>query len=265
MAIRPFWKGYLKLSLVTCPVTMQLATTEAEKVKFRLINATTGHRIATRSVDSVTGKPLRDKDEAKGYQHGEDQYVILEDDELDAVALDSTRSIDIQTFIPADSIGWIWYDTPHYLFPSDRVGEEAFGVIRAAMEDTATVGIARLVLYRRERAVMLKARGKGIELWTLRYGEEVRDPDDYFSKIKADKPDAKALKLITELIKERTTAWNPDMTSDPVQEHLLDLIAAKKKGRKRAGKAKPVPARSDNVVSIMDALRRSLDAEKRKK
>ncbi|MGO4840366.1 Ku protein, partial [Rhizobiaceae sp. 2RAB30] len=154
-APRPFWKGYLKLSLVTCPVAMTPATSESEKVRFHTLNRKTNSRVVSQYVDAVSGKPVAEEDEAKGYQRGEDEYVLLEDEELDAVGLESTRTIDIDMFVAADSIGWIWYDKPHYLTPDDPVGEEAFSVIRDAMASTKTVGISRLVLYRRERAVLL--------------------------------------------------------------------------------------------------------------
>lgn len=267
MAPRTFWKGYLKLSLVTCPVTMSPATTDAEKVRFHTLNAKTGNRVVSRYVDSVTGKAVREEDEVKGYPQGEDEFVLLEDDEIESVALDSTHTIDVETFVAADSIGWIWYDKPHYLGPSDRIGEEAFTVIREAMAATDTVGIARLVLYRRERAVMLEPRGNGIILWTLRYGDEVRDPDDYFGDIGPAKPKPSHLKLIKALIAERKQSWDPEMVTDPVQKNLMDLIAAKKKGRKRTGKNRKASepeteAKESNVISIMDALKRSLAAEK---
>ncbi|HVJ51774.1 MAG TPA: Ku protein [Aliidongia sp.] len=261
MAPRSFWKGYLKLSLVTCPVAMAPAISESEKVKFHTLNRKTGNRVQSRYVDAVTGEAVAEDDEVKGYQTGTDSYVMLEDGELDAVALDSARTIDIDMFVPHESIGWIWYDTPHYLGPDDEVGEEAFSVIRDAMADTGTVGIARLVLYRRERAVMLEPRGKGIVLWTLRYGDEVRDAKEYLGGIKAGKPEPKLLALVTELIEERTVPWDPQMVTDPVQDRLLDIIAAKKKGRKP-----PKPRREEappsNVINIMDALRRSLATEK---
>ena len=261
MASRPFWKGYLKLSLVTCSVAMTPATSESGKVRFHTLNARTGNPVVSRYVDAVTGRPVKEDDEVKGYPRGEDDYVLLEDEELDAVALESTRTIDIDMFVPADTVEWIWYDKPHYLTPDDRIGEEAFSVIRDAMAATKTVGISRLVLYRRERAVMLEPRDKGIVLWTLRYGDEVRDEADYFGKAGGGKVDAGAMKLVTRLIDERTTRWSPDMVADPVQEKLLDIIAAKKKGRKRPAKTKKEEAAPGNVVDIMDALRKSLSAE----
>ena len=262
MAPRTFWKGYLKLSLVTCPVAMLPAVTEGEKVRFHTLNRVTGNRVESRYIDAETEKPVDEEDEVKGYERGENDYVILEDEELEAVALESTRTIDIETFVPKESIEWIWYDRPHYLMPDDPVGEEAFSVIRDAMSATETVGISRLVLYRRERAVMLEPRDRGIVLWTLRYGDEVRDPETYFADIKTQKLDPKLVSLVTTLIDERTKPWDSAMVEDPVQQNLLDIIAAKKKGR-RPSKHK-APERPSNVVSIMDALRKSIAAEEKR-
>ncbi|MFC3570160.1 non-homologous end joining protein Ku [Paracoccus simplex] len=262
MAPRPFWKGYLKLSLVTCPVSMMPATGEGEKVRFHTLNAQTGNRVVSRYVDAETGKPVAEEDEAKGYPTGEADHVILEEDEIDSVTLESTRTIDIDMFVPADSIGWTWYDKPHYLTPDDPIGEEAYCVIRDAMRSTGTVGISRLVLYRRERAVMLEPRDRGIVLWTLRYGDEVRPEADYFDDIGQEKVDAKLLKLVTRLIEERSAPWDPAMVADPVQDKLLEIIAAKTRGRKRAAKPRAEkPAAPGNVVNIMDALKNSIAAE----
>lgn len=260
MAPRTFWKGYLKLSLVTCPVAMSPATSESEKLRFHTLNRATGNRVVSRYVDSVTRKPVDEDDEAKGYERGEGDYVILDDDEIDAVGLESTRTIDIDVFVPREDIEWIWYDTPHYLVPNDKVGEEAFTVIREAMAENGVVGISRLVMYRRERAVMLEPRGKGIVLWTLRFGDEVRDAKDYFSDIKPDKADSMQMALMKQFIEKKTRPWDPKIVDDPVQDKLLEIIAAKKKGRKpKAVKAKAAEeARPTNVINIMDALRNSL-------
>jgi DNA end-binding protein Ku len=263
MAPRPFWKGYLKLSLVTCPVAMTPATSEAEKVRFHTLNRKSGNRVVSQYVDSVTGKPVDEDDEVKGYPRGEDEYVLLEDEELEAVGLESARTIDIEMFVPEESIGPIWYDKPHYLTPDDPVGEEAFSVIRDAMQSTGMVGISRLVMYRRERAVMLEPRDKGIVLWTLRYGDEVRDAQDYFGGIGSEKADPELMTLVKTLIDERTKSWDPKMVDDPVQHRLLDIIAAKKKGRKRpAAPAKGEPEKPSNVINIMDALKKSIASEK---
>jgi DNA end-binding protein Ku len=260
MAPRTFWKGYLKLSLVTCPVAMSPATSEGEKLRFHTLNRETGNRVVSRYVDSVSRKPVDEDDEVKGYERTDGDYVILEDEEIEAVGLESTRTIDIDMFVPKDSIDWIWYDTPHYLIPNDKVGEEAFAVIREAMAAADVVGISRLVMYRRERAVMLEPRGKGIVLWTLRFGDEVRDAKNYFSSIETEKPAAEELGLMKEFIKKKTKPWDPKIVDDPVQDKLLDVIAAKKKGRKpKAAKVKAAEgAKPTNVINIMDALRNSL-------
>ena len=208
-------------------------------------------------------RQVEDHDQARGYPRGEDDHVILEDDELDAVALESTRTIDIQEFVPTGRIGWIWHDRPHFLVPDDKIAEEAFSVIRDAMRSTATVGVARLVLYRRERAVMLAPRGKGIILWTLRYGDEVRDPAAHFLDLRQANPDGAALTLVSRLIESRTVGWDPDLVKDPVQDRLLEIIESKRKGSKRTAKAKPEePRETAKVVSIIDALKRSIAAEK---
>jgi len=266
MASRPFWKGYMRLSLVTCPVAMTPATSEEDKVRFHVLNRRTGNRILSQSVDAETGRPVGEDDVVKGYARGEHDYVLLEDDELESIALESARTIDIETFVPAESIDWVWFDTPYYLTPDDPVGEEAYCVIRDAMRATGTVGVSRLVLNRRERAVILTPRDKGIVLWTLRFGDEVHDPGEYFASIGDLKPDPELMRLISDLIKARKKAWSPEMVADPVQAKLLDIIEAKKKGAKKA-KAKPAaePEPRSNVINIMDALRRSVAAAKKPK
>jgi DNA end-binding protein Ku len=263
MAPRSFWKGYLKLSLVTCPVAMTPATTEGEKVRFHILNRNTGNRVVSQYVDSVTGAPIGEDDTVKGYPRNEKDYVLLEDEELDALSLESTRTIDIDTFAPSASIDWIWFDKPHYLTPDDPIGVEAFVVIRDAMKATGTVGLSRLVMYRRERAVMVEPRDKGLVLWTLRFADEVRDSKDYFDKVRAETPNARALGLISKLIEERKSHWDPAMTQDPVQAQLLDIISGKKKEHKPLRGRKQAPATPSNVVNIMDALRKSIDVEKR--
>ncbi len=263
MALRPYWKGYLKLSLVTCPVNMTPATSESEKVRFHTLNKETGNRVVSQYIDSVTRKPVRDENEAKGYARGENDYVILTDDDLDNVALDTVKTIDIEKFAPADSIEWVYLEKPHYLMPDDAVGNEAFAVIRDAMKADKVVGISKLVIGRREKAVVLEPRDDGIVLWSLRFGDEVRPEKNYFEEID-DKADPDLIPLVQKLIKAKTKRWSPEMVSDPIQESLLALIAEKKKAlkqRKKTGKSKDVAAPASNVVNIMDALRKSLADE----
>ena len=259
----PILERLPEAQLVTCPVAMTPATSEEEKVRFHMLNRRTGDRVESQYVDTVTGKPVDEDDEVKGYARGEDDYVLLEDEELESVALESARTIDIERFVPADSIDWIWYDTPYYLTPNDPVGEEAYCVIRDAMRATETVGVSRLVLYRRERAVMLKPRDKGIVLWTLRFGDEVRDPKDYFDAIDG-KPDPELMRLIGDLIKRARSPgarrWSPIRCRSGCSTSSTPRRRARKRPRRTEGRARPEPP--SNVINIMDALKRSVPARR---
>ncbi len=259
---RPYWKGYLKLSLVTCPVNMTPATSESEKVRFHTLNKETGNRVVSQYIDSVTGKPVKDENEAKGYARGENDYVILTDDDLERVALDTVKTIDIEKFVPAESIEWVYLEKPHYLMPDDAVGNEAFAVIRDAMKADKVVGISKLVVGRREKAVVLEPRDEGIVLWSLRFGDEVRPEEAYFEDID-DEADPDLVPLVQKLIKQKMKRWSPDMVSDPIQESLLALIEEKKKALKprKSAKSKETAAPASNVINIMDALRKSVADE----
>lgn len=258
MARQTYWKGYLKLSLVTASVSLTPATTDSNQLRFHVLNRKTKNRVESRYVDSVTHKPISDKDQVKGYPRGEDDYVILEDDEIGEVGLESTRTIDISSFVPRGSIDWIWYDKPHFLAPEDKVGVEAFCVIREAMKANDVVGIARLVLYRRERAVLLEPQGKGIVLWTLHFGDEVREPAGTVDL--AAKTDQKVLALMSKLVKDRTEEWKPSMVTDPVQKRIRAMIRAKQKSLPKpvAATKRPPVKSTGNVVNIMDALKKSI-------
>ena len=259
----PYWRGYLKLSLVTCPVAMSPATSESEKVRFHTLNKETGNRVVSQYVDSVTGKPVKDENEAKGYERGENDYVLLTDDELEAVELETVRTIDIDRFVPRESIEWVYLETPHYLMPNDKIGNEAFAVIRDAMKVDDVLGLSRVVIGRRERAVVLEPRGKGIVVWTLRFGDEVRPEGEYFQDIDK-KADAKTVEAIKKMIKLRMEKWSASMVTDPIQESLLKLIASKKKALNPAKKTKgkkEASGQPSNVVNIMDALKKSVEAD----
>ncbi len=266
MAVRPYWKGFLKLSLVTCPITLTPATTEGEKVKFHTLNRKTNDRIYTRYVDAVTGKTVEKDDQVRAYEKGEDEYVILEEEDLDAVQLESTRTIDIAEFAPEDSVEWTYFDTPYFVMPDAEISEEAFIVIRQAMANKKVVGIARLVMGGRERAVMLQPWDQGIILWTLRFGDEVRDEDEYWKEVD-DKPvDKKLMSMVEKLIGDRTTKWDEKMVVDPVQENLLQIIKSKKAKKPATKKASDDEetedgAGSSNVIDLMAALKKSLEGK----
>ncbi len=263
MATRPFWKGYLKLSLVTCAVALTPAITENAKIRFHVLNRRTGNRVASRYVDADDGAPVEEEDLVKGYPKSENDFVLLEDAELDAMALESTRTIDIERFAPEEEIDWVWYDRAHYMTPNDKVGEEAFAVIRDAMKATNKVGLSRLVLYRRERPVMLKQSGKGIVLWTLRYADEIRNSKLYFDGIVDVKADPPALDLIEKLIDKMSAPWSTDLVRDPTQQKLHDMIAAKRRGQRVASEPVAAAAPTGKVIDIMEALRKSLKSENR--
>ena len=266
MAPRPFWKGYLKLSLVTCPVAMTPAVSENARIRFHILNRATGNPVESRYVDAESGETVAEENLVKGYARGENDYVLFEDDELRGVALESTSTIDIEKFAPDRDVDWIWYDRAHYLSPDDPVGEEAFAVIRDAMKASDVVGLSRLVLFQREHPVLLKPRDNGIIVWTLRPAAEVRDWKNYFDAIGEAKADPMALDLVARLMQEMSAPWDAKMAGDPVQEKLGEMIAARRKGlAKKPAKSRKEPSpRGGNVVDIFDALRKSISAERRR-
>ena len=258
MAPRANWKGYLKLSLVSCSVALFPATTTRERVRFNIINRETGNRVRYEVVDADTGEEVAQEDRVKGYKSG-DKYVLLEEDELDEVALESTHTIDIESFVPRDEVDEIYLDESYYLVPDDKVGVEAFAVIREAMRAEGLVGLARVVLYRRERLLMLQPRGEGIAGTLLRYKNEVRDEADYFDDI----PDVKVPKdmrdLAVHILKTKTAKFDPSKFEDRYEGALKKLIAAKQAGKELPAAPAPEPS---NVINLMDALRRSVKAER---
>lgn len=258
MAPRANWKGYLKLSLVSCAVALYPATTTSSRIRFNIINKQTGNRVRNAVVDSETGEPVEEEDRVKGYKVERNQYILLEDDELDRVALESTHTIDIEGFVPIAEVDRLYLDESHYLVPDDKVAQEAFAVIREAMRQEGLVGLARVVLYRRERLLMLEPRGKGLVGTLLRYKNEVRDEHEHFDDIPDIKVPPDMLSLAKHILESKKTHFDPSKFEDRYEKALTDVIKAK-----RAGKAPPEPAaaRPSNVVNLMDALRRSVQAE----
>ena len=259
MAPRPAWKGYLKLSLVSCAVELTSATDHSEKVSFRVINRKTGNTVRRQYNDSVSGKPVDPDDEVKGYEIGGDEYLLIEEDEIDAVQIESSHTLSIEQFVDRAAIPQIYFDQPYYLSPSDEVSEEAFAVIREAMAKQKKAGIARIVLYRRERPVMIEPFDKGLLLTTLRYDKTVRQPDEIFDGLKKGKLDAELVDLATHIIEKKQAKFDPSGFEDRYEEALLELIAAKRKGKKPPV-AKPAE-RPSNVVNLFEALKKSLDEE----
>lgn len=259
MAPRPAWKGYLKLSLVTCAVELTNVVTHAEKVSFRVLNRKTGNTVKRIYVDAGTGDPVGDDDEIKGYEAGSGDYVHVEEDEIAAVRIESSDMMSLDGFVDKASIEQIYLDTPYYLAPADKVSEDAFAVIRDAMAAKKKAGLARIVLYRRERPVVIEPLGKGMVLTTLRYDNTVRQPDTVFDEIKAVRTDKEMLELAEHIIEKKAATFDPSTFDDKYEEALLELIRAKKAGKK-APKARAAQKPS-NVVNLFDALKKSLAAD----
>lgn len=256
MAPRPAWKGFLKLSLVTCAVELTTTIDRSEKVSFRILNRKTGNAVKRQYVDAVTGKPVEHKDEVKGYEVGDDEYLRFEEDELDAVQIESSHTLSIDSFVDRADIDPIYFDTPYYLTPADENSQEAFLVIREAMARQKKAGLARIVLFRRERPVMVEPFDRGLLLTTLRYAKMVRLPDEVMGDIPKIKIDPDLIELATHIIDKKAAKFDPSGFEDRYENALLELIAAKQKG-KPAPKA-PKPSKPTNVVSLFDALKKSL-------
>ena len=259
MAPRPAWKGYLKLSLVTCGVELSNATTQSEKVSFRILNKATGNTVSRQYVDSVTGKLVEDKNEVKGYEIENNQYLLFDEEEIETVRIESSHTLTLESFVQKSEIAQIYLDTPYYLTPSDKVSTEAFAIIRDALADKKMAGLARIVLYRRERPVVIEAMGKGMLLTTLRYDRTVRQPDTVFDDIPKVSIDPEMTDLATHIIDKKKGKFDPSKFDDRYEDALLELIKAKK-----AGKKPPVVSSAEpqsNVVNLFDALRKSLASE----
>src|SRR3954451_12608169 len=203
MAPRPTWKGYLKLSLVSCAVAMYTATSTSSRIRLHILNRETGNRIRNQAIDSETGDVVETENKVKGYELDNGKYVLLEEDELDEVALESTHTLEIETFAPRDEVDEIYLDESFYIVPDDEAAYEAFAVIREAMKKKGMVGVCRVVTHRRERLLMLEARGKGIVATALRYKNEVRDEDAYFDEIPAVKIPSDMIQLAEHILESK--------------------------------------------------------------
>ncbi len=256
MAPRPAWKGYLRLSLVTCAVEITNVITHAEKVSFRVLNRKTGNPVRRIYVDADTDKPLDDEDEIKGYEVSDGEFIHVTEKEIESVQIESSHTLSLDGFVDKSSIQQIYLDTPYYVSPADKVSEEAFAVIRDAMAAKKIAGLARMVLYRRERPVLIEPLGKGMILTTLRYDSTVRQPTTVFEDIKKVKTDDEMRELAEHIIAKKMTEFDPSKFDDKYEDALLDLIKSKKAG-KTVAQTKAAAPRS-NVINLFDALKKSL-------
>lgn len=256
MLPRAYWKGSLKLSLVTCPVALYPASSTAERTRFHMINIETGNRLKQQMVDSETGEVVEKEQKGRGYEVAKGEYVQIDKEELDAVQLESNHTIDIDNFVPRDEIDRRYLDSPYYLVPDGNAGIDAFAVIRDAMKDQDRVALARVVLSNRERIVSIEPLGKGLLATTLRYAYEVRDEEDFFSDIKTPKISKDMVELAVHILDTKASHFDPSKFDDEYENALKALVKQKAAGKTIKA---PEPAeKPGNVISLMDALKQSL-------
>jgi DNA end-binding protein Ku len=253
---RAYWKGTLKLSLVSCPVALFPASTSVEKTKFHMINTETGNRLKQQMVDSETGDVVEKEQKGRGYEVSKGEYVEIEKEELEAVQIESTHTIDIDSFVPRDEIDKRYLDNPYYIAPDGKAGIDAFAVIRDAMKDKDRVALARIVLTNREHIIAIEPLGKGLLGTTLRFPYELRDEEEYFDRIKSPKISKDMVELASHILDSKAAHFDPSKFKDEYETALKSLVK-----RKAAGKPVKVTEREEkpsNVISLMDALQQSL-------
>jgi DNA end-binding protein Ku len=263
MAPRAYWKGYLKLSMVSCPIALYPASSSSERVSFNRINKKTGNRLKQQLVDSETGEPVEREDVGRGYEIGKNQYLQVEDEEIEKIQIESTHTVDITSFVPRAEIDDRYLDSTYYIAPTDQVGQEAFAVIRDTIRDKKMVALGRIVLTRREHVIMLEAFDKGLLAVTLKYPYEVRDHAAYFEDVPDLKLPTEMKDLASHIVDSKATHFDPSTFEDHYETALVDMLRAKQAGTMvEPKKAEAAPQR---VINLMDALRASIGAETKKK
>jgi DNA end-binding protein Ku len=259
--MRPYWKGFLKLALVSCPIALHTACSSSERVAFRQINKATGNRLRQQLVDEETREPVEPGDKGRGYEVAKGQYLMVEDEELEAIQVESTHVIEIDRFVPRAQIDQRFFDSPYYVTPNEPVGQEAFAVIREAMRGKGMVALGRLVLSKRERVIALEPYDKGLLGATLRYPYEVRNASDYFGDLPelALAPDM--LTLAEHILESKAGDFDPSSFHDRYEEALLAHLKSKQAGM--VVQAKPAMAAPRRVINLMEALRRSIAEDKK--
>jgi DNA end-binding protein Ku len=257
---RAYWKGYLRLSLVTCPIELFSATSQGEKTHFHQINKQTGHRLRQQMVDEETGRAVDAAHKGRGYELSKGKYVEIDEDELKAIQIESTHTVDIEGFVPRAEIDKRYLDKPYYIAPNGKTGTEAFVVIRDAMQDEERVALARIVMAHREHIIMLEPLGKGLLGTTLRYDYEVRNEKEYFAHIPSPRISKDMVSLAAHILENKATSFDPEKFKDEYERALRKLVQRKAKGHAiEAPEPKETPS---NVINLMDALRQSVRADK---
>jgi DNA end-binding protein Ku len=259
--VRPYWKGYLKLALVSCPIALHAACSTSERIAFRQINKATGHRLRQQLVDEETREPVTSEQKGRGYEIAKGQYLVVEDEELEQIQIESTHVIEIDSLVPRQEIDQRFFDTPYYVTPNEPVAQEAFAVIREAMRRKSMVALGRLVLTKRERVIALEPYGKGLLGTTLRYPYEVRNAKDYFSDLPELTLASDLRKLAEHILDSLAGDFDPASFRDRYEEALLAHLKAKQAGAGQG--SKPTFAVPRRVINLMDALRRSIAEDKK--
>jgi DNA end-binding protein Ku len=261
LVVRPYWKGYLKLALVSCPIALHAACSTAERIAFRQINKATGNRLRQQLIDEETRAPVALEDRGRGYEVARDQYLIVDDAELDAIEIESTHTIEIDSFVPRSQMDQRFFETPYYITPNEPVGQEAFAVIREAMRSRGMVALGRLVLSKRERVIALEPYDKGLLGTTLRYPYEVRKAEDYFCDLPELTIAPDMLTLAEHIVDSKAADFDPLTFRDRYEEALLAHLKAKQAGA--VPERKQTFAAPRRVINLMEALRRSVAEDKK--
>jgi DNA end-binding protein Ku len=260
VAARAYWKGYLKLSLVSCPVALFPATSEREKISFHQLNKATGNRVRYRKIDAETGDEVPQENIVKGYEVSKGEYIELDPEELETVAIESKRVLEIDEFVPKKDIDELYLRDPYYIVPDGDVGQQAFAVIRDAIRKEGMVALGKVVFTTREHIIALEARDKGMVGVTLRYPYEVRQAQDYFDVIEDEKVPKDMLDLAVHIVETKAGRFQPEKFEDEYESALKELLRKKQKGERIE---RPKEPSRTNVVNLIDALRRSVAQEKR--
>lgn len=261
MATRPTWQGYLRLSLVSCPVALYTATQRTSDVSFNMLHKQTNNRIRMIPTDPETG-PVDRADIVKGYEVERGKYVVVTDDEIRNVRLETTKTLDIERFVDADDIDRLYWNDPYFLTPDGDMAVEAFSVIRQAMEKAGKIALGRLVMHQRERLMALEPRDKGILAYSLRSNREVKDANAVFDDISAAKPPTEMVEIAAKIIEQKSGPFDPSKFNDRYEDALRALIAEKQKGH---GLKKVEEPQEAEVIDLMEALKRSLGGGERRK
>jgi DNA end-binding protein Ku len=259
-AARPIWKGHIRLSLVSIPVELFTATKTTEKIAFRQIHEPTGKPVHYQKVVAGVG-PVETDDIRKGFEYEKGNYVLMTDDEIDAVKLETRKTFDLQQFVGVDEIEPIYFDKPYYVVPQDELAEDAFRVVRDALRETGTVGLGQLAMRGKEYFAAVKPYGKGLLIETLRYDEEIRKADPYFAEISNEKADEDLLAVAEQLIKRKTKPFDPAAFKDHYHKALRELIDRRMKGKAPKVEAEDERPSGGNVIDLMAALKQSLEGK----